>query len=162
MKILLSIIIAALFIQPIYSQTEYDYHENLRLERKENKIKVIKRIYKTNDYSYETMDYYDEEGYLVKRCYNRNGNISCPHIVTEHHQNGDITVQSDLGEEGMWTTTGSQSLFYLTSFGIYDLRNKVELMFDENSRLIEKRIYGGHLYDEKDYESMFAQSKYYW
>ena len=120
--------------QKVFSQTEYDYYEKLRLERKEKKIKLIKT-------DKDIIDYYDEQGYHVKREYYFEGNMSSYSLIKQL-SNGKLNVVMDLGLEGNFTITGSQALYYVTYFDPYDLRDNVTMTFDSKARLIEKRITG--------------------
>lgn len=136
-----------LFPTVVLSQSEYEYYEKLRLKRKERKIKVIK----VDD---AQIDYFDKEGYHIKREYYFEGNISS-YMLIKHLSNGDLSVEQNLGSEGIWNTTGSQALFEETGFDPYNLIDDVVLIFDSKMRLAEKRISG------EDYMGMDIEKYYY-
>ena len=120
--------------QIIFSQTENDYYEKLRLERKDKKIKLMKS-------GTSEIDYFDEQGYHIKKEHYYNGNVISYSIIKQLN-NGELSVELNLGPEGNFTTIGSQALFYVTYFDPYNLIDKVVIIFDSKSRLIEKRISG--------------------
>lgn len=120
--------------QIVYSQTEYDYYEKLRLERKEKRIKLIKT-------DKDVIDYYDEQGYHFKREYYFEGNMSSYSLINQQ-SNGYLSVKMDLGPEGIFTTTGSQALYYITYFDPYNLIDNVVMVFDSKGRVSEERITG--------------------
>jgi len=136
-----------LFPSVVLSQSEYEYYEKLRLERKERKIKTIK----TND---GEIDYFDMEGYHIKREFYFDGNLTS-YILIQHLSNGDLSVEQNLGPEGIWNTTGSQALFEETGFDPYDIRDEVVLIFDSKMRLSEKKISG------EDYLGLDIEKYYY-
>jgi len=146
--------------------TEYDYYENLRLERKENKVKTISSFGTFNDVI-EIKDYFDEDGYLRKRefylsdlmgensyawkeisdiTYDETGNMSGNEI---EYGNIKETLYKILFNKI------SPSNFYDIGFGETTV-NKSEYIFDKESKLIEKRSYGEHLVGTgKEYESQY-------
>lgn len=132
--------------QIVFSQTEYDYYEKLRLERKEMKIKIIKT---DND----VIDYYDQQGYHIKREYYFEGNLSSYSLIKQM-SNGDLSVEMNLGPEGVFKMTGSKALFYVTYFDPYDLRDKVTMTFDSKARLFEEIITGIDM-DGSEYAKYF-------
>lgn len=146
--------------------TEYDYYEKLRLERKDKSVKTISSFSTFND-AIENKDYYDENGYLRKRevygedlmgvnrfvwkeifniTYDETGNIFGN--FTEFKNNTEILSNSILNNL-------SPSDFYDIGFS-ETLVDEVKYIFDDKNNLIEKRIYGDHLYGtRKEYESEF-------
>ncbi|MBZ0203701.1 MAG: hypothetical protein K8I03_11855 [Ignavibacteria bacterium] len=132
------ILIIFLFIisfSVIYAQTEQDNFEKLRIERIEKKVKVMKS-------DNNIKDYFDKQGFHIKREYYDNNNNISSHSFIKHLDNGDLSVEMDLGPEGKFTTTGSQALYYVTYFDPYNLIDNVVMTFDAKSRLIEERISG--------------------
>jgi len=131
----------------VLSQSEYEYYEKFRLERKERKIKAIKT-------STGGIDYFDKEGYHIKRESYVDGNLTS-YLIIQHLSNGDLSVEQNLGPESIWNTTGSQALFEETNFDPYNLIDKVVLIFDSKMRLSEKRISG------EDYLGLDIEKYYY-
>lgn len=158
---IISIITIIFSFQLIYSQTEQDYFEKLRLERKDSKVKVIKS-------DNNIKDFFDNQGYHIKReFYNNSGNVTSYSLI-KHLDNGDLSVEMNLGPEGKFTSTGSQALFYVTYFDPYNLIDKVVMIFDSKFRLIEERITGndGEINDKEKYlyeneENTFYRSETY-
>lgn len=133
----------------LFSQSAFDYYEKLRLDRKERKIKKILINEKIKDY-------YDENGFHIKREYfDDDGKISS-YLNIKNLENGDLNVESNLGAEGTFTTVGSQALFYVTYFDPYNLIDEVSLIFDSKFKLIEKRI-SSTSYDDIDAVYYFYQ-----
>lgn len=145
--LVLSIVLSFPF-QKVLSQTEYDYFEKQRLERKEKKIKVIKS-------RENTKDFFDDQGYHIKReDYDSYGNVTS-YMLIKNLKSGDLSVDMNLGAEGNFTMTGNQALFYFTFFDPYNLIDNVTMTFDTKSRLIEERISG------TDYEGIDIQKYFY-
>lgn len=131
----------------LYSQTGQDYFEKLRLKRQDWKIKTV------TDGS--CTDFYDEQGYHIKREVNDNFNNKTYIYNITNLPDGNITVEVDLGPEGINKQTGSPALFYHTWFDPYNLIDNVVLKIDELNRINEE-IFTGFDYPGSD------NTKYYY
>lgn len=147
--------------------TEYKYYENLRLERKEKKVKTIKQFDYSND-ALNLIDYFDAEGYLKKReiyytKYETGESILVTQIDINQYNNiggisGTYKTSSALeGDDNYEFNNLSLKRFYDTDafYGEGQI-DSVNYVFDNADRLIEKRSYNDNLYGTgKEYESEF-------
>ncbi len=134
MKKILAIFLFIISFSAIYTQTEQDYFERLRLERQRWKVSKI--------VSGDCTDYYDIYGYHIKReVYNSFNNSNNVYLITQL-SNGDLSVEMDLGPEGKFTTVGTQALFYQTWFDPYDLTDIAILKIDDLNRITEESYTG--------------------
>lgn len=163
-----------------YSQTEYNYYDQLRKERENKKVKTISEFETFND-ALDKKDYFDEQGYLRKRefyitdmmgensyvwkeissiTYDNKGNISGEEINFESTK--EISYKNQF-------TNMSPSNFYDIGFGETTVE-EVKYFFDKENRLFQKSsIFGDDVpkeafgkeifkYDKND---RLIESKYY-
>lgn len=153
-----------------YSQTEYNYYEEIRKEREIKKVKTISEFGTFND-ALEKKDYFDEQGYLRKReyyisdlmgensyvwkeissiIYDSNGNISGEEI--NYESNKEILYKSKFSNI-------SPSKFYDIGFGETTVE-EVKYFFDKKNRLIEKKnIFGDDVSKGQNEKEIFKYDK---
>jgi hypothetical protein len=144
---IISIIILLFSFHLIYSQTEQAYFERLRVNRHNWKIKKI--------ITADCTDYFDEDGYHIKREVIDNFNNTLNTYSITYLANGDLNVEIDLEPEGKFTIRGSQALFYHTYFDPYNLIDNVKMDIDDINR-VKEEVYTGTDYQGSDY------TKYYY
>jgi hypothetical protein len=147
---ILTFILIIFSICSICSQTEQDYFERMRLKRIDWKIKKIISC------GGDCVDYFDEQGYHIKREVFDNFNSRTYTYIITHLPSGDLSADIDLGPEGKFTTTGSQALFYHTYFDPYNLIDQAILKIDDRNRLIEESYTG------TDMEGVTETIKYFY
>ena len=166
MKILFIICILSLILPgKIFTQTEYDYYEKLRLERKEKKIKTIS-AYETLEDALSKKDYFDENGYLITREFyytsitNFETTLWKQLNLTNYDKDGTFDVEEKEYSDGTLIVNYIHvnqlpSDFYDVGYG-ETLVEKVLYLFDNQGLLIEKRSYGDHVYGTgKEYDSEY-------
>ena len=153
---MIKVIAFAIFIflvHLIYSQTEQDYFEMLRVHRHDLKIKKII----AGDFT----DFFDEDGYHIKREFLDKYNNTHYASIIKHLTNGNLSVDIDLGPEGKFTTVGSQALFYHTYFDPYNLIDNDKMIVDELNR-VKEEVLTGTDYEGSDYfRYYYENSKMY-
>lgn len=163
----------------LYSQTEQDYFEKLRLERKDKKIKTISAYSYFNEVL-ESKEYYDENGYLVKRetyqtdLLGENLYVYMEIVINNYDNLGNIS-----GNQTMYESDGKKlnefpfsNLDYTYFFEVgFDESTVIDIkyIFDKNGNVIEKRFFIDGL-NENEYEktllnydnmNKLTESKYY-
>jgi len=137
--------------------TDYDYYEKLRLKIKSNKIKSLKVFDIRND-ELNRIDYYDEEGYLVKREFYSTGfsnsiaKLFSEFIITPYDNNLIVSIN-----ETGYSDDGSSNFNakYISNFKLFmeleteTTEEEVKFVFDDSDQLIEKQIFFG---EDGDYE----------
>lgn len=142
--------------------TEYNYYENLRLERKDKKIKIIS-TYSYLDNGLERKDYFDYEGYLRKRenYYSSyatgDSKISSQIDILDYNSSGQVSGIYQSSDEMNGEIKSSfenlnLSKFYDTDFFVGEEPvDSVELVFDKNGKITEKKFY------ERDLKSLYSR-----
>lgn len=171
LKIILFIFSLIVFMSNYcYSQTEYNYYDQLRKERENKKVKTISEFETFND-ALDKKDYFDEQGYLRKRefymtdmmgenayvwkeinsiVYDNKGNISGEEINFE--STSEILYKNKF-------TNISPSNFYDIGFGETTVE-EVKYFFDKKNRLIEKKnIFGDAVPKGQDEKEIFKYDK---
>ncbi len=153
----------------IYSQTEQDYFEKLRLERKDKKIKEIV-ILDERTLETQSKEYYDENGLLSKKeNYYSNPPENITYIYQEviinsyKHDNKieGLIIYYELGKKAYENPFNNESFTYFLEIGFTEtLTEEARYFFDERGVLVEKRFYwedlGGYVYDK---ELLYYDSK---
>jgi hypothetical protein len=172
-------LVLVFLVGQLYSQTEQDYFEKLRLERKDKKIKTISAYSYFNEVL-ESKEYYDENGYLVKRetyqtdLLGENLYVYMEIVINNYDNLGNIS-----GNQIMYESDGKKlsefpfsNLDYTYFFEVgFDESTVIDIkyIFDKNGNVIEKRLFIDGL-NENEYEktllyydnmNKLTESKYY-
>jgi len=131
--------------------TEYDYYENLRLKVKSNKVKSLKVFDIRND-DLKRIDYYDEEGYLVKREFYSTGysnsiaKLFSEFIITPYDNNLNVSIsETGYSDDG----SSNFNVEYINNYKFFmeleteTTEEEVKFVFDESDQFIEKQIFFG-------------------
>lgn len=136
---------------------EYDYFENERLERKEKKIKSVK----VTDLVKEELiriDYYDNEGYLIKReVYLPGISDQTPRLYSEYKISPFDTDLNISVEEIVFDGNQTQVLNanYTNKLKLFleleteTIEDEVQYIFNDKVQIVEKNIYYG---EDNDFE----------
>jgi hypothetical protein len=133
------------------NMTEYDYYENLRLKVKSNKVKSLKVFDIRND-DLKRIDYYDEEGYLVKREFYSTGysnsiaKLFSEFIITPYDNNLNVSIsETGYSDDG----SSNFNVEYINNYKFFmeleteTTEEEVKFVFDESDQFIEKQIFFG-------------------
>ena len=161
--IVLSIIIS--FVNG-FSQTEFDHYEKQRLERKEKKVKTISQHTTFNNFL-ESKDYFNTEGYLVKReiydehifnedTYEYANFVTKEILILNYDNKGGVSGREFIYEKG---NKVSESNFNKLRFALLDRGYRevkdITHTFDNSGRLTESK----YLYS--DDERVFFKKYFY-
>lgn len=159
-KIFLSLFFLILmFTDFAFSQTEYDYFEKQRLERKEKKVKVIS-IYDSYDRNYPgTKEYFNEDGNIVKieyfagRVANNDYKLYSEIIVSNIDTRGNLSGYDVIYYEGGSSKNNFENVTpsYFWDIGVMEetLVERVEYIFDKNGNVKKLLSYGDHAYPKE-------------
>ncbi len=157
----LTLLIAIVSSASVLTQTEQEYFEKLRLERKDKKIKTIS-VYDNLKVIKYKKEYYDENGYLIKKelFYHdneKNKTYLYQEIkITSYDALGNISGKEILYELGKRINEFQFSninftYFYEIGFS-ENLIDDIKYLFDDNGNLIEKRFTSADMYEPGKYE----------
>jgi len=161
----LALVLLSINTKTIYAQTTSDYFEKMRLERKEKKIKTIS-AYDYFDDALSKKDYFDENGFLVKKEIYGSSFITGDSyilqdiIVDEYKEGEDMS-----GTAIIFETDGSKTkdhkfsnmkpeIFFETSSFENVSYDKVQYLFDNKDNITEKRFYKDKEYKPTEYEKL--------
>lgn len=145
LRSLIFFLILLFFSSSGYSQTEYDYYEKQRLERKEKKVKTISHFY-GNDKNLMNIEHFDREG-MLKKSEQFGGNDIPPCKYSEinilnNNNKSDLTgtiTYYNCGVKSHTIDFAAQNPSYFYNIGMGEnLTEEIIFKFDSGDRLIEQ------------------------